>query len=1470
MVGLLALLIVLSATFFIPAVQLKVARQAQNWFNNTYQTNLQLEGFQYVFPNTVYLHNVLLPCQENDTLISAQKVEFSFRSYQKSTNTLNTGPVVLKGYKFNWLKYPGEDSTNFQKFIASFKSDKPRDTTKPEVKLNMASILLDSGRFHYEDLNCDSCRKFLLHELNVAVEDFALEGKYLNADILNLSFKDEQGLRVKSLSAQAAYQAREMRLNNLKLVTGLSELRGDIALQYAEMKSFKNFVNEVNLSAQIEYGYLASSDIQYFAPAFPNFKTFTLRGAVEGPVNNFAAKDFDLTLGKDTRFRADVKVENATKPDSLYLSSSNLKIKTLPEDVRFIAGLFTDTALPQTLKKLGPMRLKGSYRGYLNDFSAQGDFKSDALSLSTKIKLQDPGDPKRIAYQGRVEVQELNLGLLTENSALGLLKANLKLKGKGADPVSMNTSIEGEIQRFDFKDYRYGAMAVNGRINKGEFEGLFKANDPNLDFDFEGKASFGRDTSQYDFVMRVDTANLNALNLVEDSISTFTGLLNIDFIALDYDQWTGSIQLSDFSYEDSQSAHYFQDVKITSNGLDSSKTLKVESAILNAELKGQYTFAGINSIIKNTYRRFNAADTVESQIVPETFSFDINLNKPEILTSLLLPKLQIEPGTQLKGAFADENQQLSIDLKSRGLRYGATVFKGIDLNMISGTRQSELAFNLRQTELASGYIIDSLALENFYQNDTLQYRLTGILRDSIDSRVNLEGFAIQKSNRSFLVGLDSSHFNVGKSDFKIPNGARFYIDSSRYFIEDFSITNGSQGVYVNGAISKTSNEVLRVEMQNFSVKILNYFLKSDKSKFDGSLEGSLIVTSLLGDPKFVTDLNIDSLSLNKTLLGNLNLISDYSLRNDTISLNSELVLGRRKTMQAQGYYQTDSAGSINLDLSFDRFRLTALNPIVSVVATNLRGMLNGNLSIKGKTRAPEINGKLFLPKVAFTISFLQSDYNLVNNPYVEITSNAIKFPQLELRDTKFGTKGTLGGEITHRNFRDFNLDLEINTDELLVLNTQSDENDAYYGRAFATGTIDLEGPPEALDVTARVQTERNTNFNIPIGGATEVKRSNFVKFVSPKTPEDSLSILTNQFDIDKGLSLEFAIEVDQSAQVNIILNQSTGNKLSATGEGQIKLNMSPSSEMQLFGIYTVAKGEYNFNLEGLLNKTFKVQRGGTVNWNGDPYSAQLNITAMYTTRANPQPFLGDISSGNTRTEVYLSIAGPLTNPEISFDIKTPRASSTVQAVLSNRLRETEAMNQQVFSLLAFNSFTPQSNFLAGTSGGINEWDIIANQAAAYLNRFTGGYEVSLSYQQNSFNNQDANTAGTDNSELEVGVSKDFLDERLTISSSVGVPLNSSQGNVAGDFEITYSLTEDGRLRAKAFNRAVDNDFNISLGRQQLYQQGVGLSYQVDFNNLGELWAKVLGKSEEGRKEEEPQPKKENAGQANQNQDPADD
>ena len=60
--------------------------------------------------------------------------------------------------------------------------------------------------------------------------------------------------------------------------------------------------------------------------------------------------------------------------------------------------------------------------------------------------------------------------------------------------------------------------------------------------------------------------------------------------------------------------------------------------------------------------------------------------------------------------------------------------------------------------------------------------------------------------------------------------------------------------------------------------------------------------------------------------------------------------------------------------------------------------------------------------------------------------------------------------------------------------------------------------------------------------------------------------------------------------------------------------------------------------------------------------------------------------------------------------------------------------------------------------------------------------------------------------------------------------------IIGDAEIEFLLNEDGTLKAKVFNR--ENEFRY-IGDELGYTQGMGLSYQVDFESFREILSKLV-------------------------------
>lgn len=1442
--SLIFLLLTVTLILSFPSVQTAVAQYAVSWVNDKYDTHIELEKMRYVFPDEIVLKEVYVPDEKGDTMVYASAIDLHFHGFNSLTNTAYSTGATVDDLKLYWVMQPGETEYNFQKFINRFSSG-DTSSAKP-FNLEIAGIEVNNGIYRYEDLNCDSCFAFYLKDLNLEVNNFELEGQYVSMDVKSLRANDEYSLNIESFSTYFEYQTDHISFEDLEFTTAKSVFEGQLSLNYGEMPDFRDFVNKVVMVGEIEKSSLSSREIQHFGPEFPDFGQFSISGSVEGIVNDMQIRDVELDLAGNTHLEGDLALRNTTDPENLYLKASHINLRSNPDDAQFVHSLFSDTLLPKEVKPLGNIHLQGNFDGYLDNFKTQASLTTDLGEVNADLFLQSFDDEQQTQYKGKVELLQFDLGKLVDEPDLGLVSTNLVIDGKGLDPPTMDTRLKGQVSLLQYNDYAYQNITVDGEVRKGNFNGQLNIRDPNLKFGFDGTASFRKDTSTYNFIADVEMADLHALNFVKDSVAVVTAEMSIDMVALNYNKWAGDILIYNSTFENKQNFHFFQDISIHSEGLDTNRYMEVRSNIFDANLRGNYTLEGIVDVVGSQISKFVKTLNPVSPPKDQEFHFDIDIKNTQILTDIFFEELDVEPNSKLVGNYSSDSNTFNIDLVSPGFMYNKNEVDNMDLSFHGSPDRSQLSFNVDQLKLKSGFEIDSINLGNFYYNDTLFYDLRWILRDSIDSRTNLLGYAIQEDTSTYRFGIFESDFNIGFQKFTIPGGNSILLDTGGLHIEDLRVVNEQRAIYINGNISDNPNEILRLKLEGFGMELANYFIGSPSARFNGELYGDILLTELLGQPKFAANVKIDSLDMNSTYLGNFSLSSDWAVRDDTINIEASLRTGTVTTFAGKGYYQPDSLGGIAFDLNFDRFRLAAFDPFLTGIAQDLRGYVDGSVTVKGNTGTPLINGDLSLPQTAFTISLLNTDYNFVGTPQVKITPDAISFPDLKVRDTKYGTEGAVSGKITHQNFSNFNLDLEIDANELLVLNTTIETEDPYYGTAFVSGDIAIKGPIDEILITADVVSARNTKFYLPIDGATEVGQTGFVTFVDHSQKDDEeegAEPEETEINLNKGVTIDFNIEIDQNADVAIIIDSEVGNQLEAKGTGNIRLIMKPYSDLMMYGTYTVIEGYYNFVLpvlsQSLLNRRFDVMRGGSVTWNGDPLGALISLTARYTTKADPSALIAgnNLGTGPTLTVLDLYLSGELMDPEIRFDISAPRAPTTVQSALSNQIANQDALYTQVFAILALNRFAPNQGLDPNTAGRSLGLSALTGQAANYINMLTGEYQVSLDYQIPD------NETSLVQPEVEVGVSKRFFNNRFNVTTELGVPVdrtenqNQNQDPFTGDIELEYSITEDGRFRAKAFNRSVQREYTLG---QQNYQQGVGVFYRMDFDKWSEFWDRIWG------------------------------
>ena len=269
----------------------------------------------------------------------------------------------------------------------------------------------------------------------------------------------------------------------------------------------------------------------------------------------------------------------------------------------------------------------------------------------------------------------------------------------------------------------------------------------------------------------------------------------------------------------------------------------------------------------------------------------------------------------------------------------------------------------------------------------------------------------------------------------------------------------------------------------------------------------------------------------------------------------------------------------------------------------------------------------------------------------------------------------------------------------------------------------------------------------------------------------------------------------------------------------------------MFGDFLVLSGYYNYRFGKLIQKKFKLVKDGSLVWEGDPLQAEINLEAIYDDiSVNPSTLLDNPINQTIAVEVITNLTGALEKPDLDFDLRFPNVNSALNSELKDRLRDKDKRNFQALSLLATGSFRSklaldsQDAFELVSDGVTNMLnDIFSDED----NKVKLGLDLDIGKTTPEFE-----------TDSRVGVTLSTkISENVLINGKVGVPVGGvSETTVAGDFEVQVLLNEDRTLSLKFFNR--ENSIQ-NFGEQIGYTQGLGLSYNIEFDNLRELFNELF-------------------------------
>lgn len=1418
-----------------PFVQTKIGRYVTDMLNEKYKIHINVEQVSLTAFGGVKLKKVLIKDHHNDTLIYANRVKTNVLDWNKLLNVdLIFGEVSLDGAYFNMKTYKGEKGSNLDKFVAAFDSGKPPSEEK--FLLTASKVIITNGHYALIDENRANPKDCDFTKINLAATALRIYGAEVSTTVNKLSFEDHRGISVKDLSTKFTYNSRHIKLENLDLLTKESKLKGSVVMNY-EIEDFANFTDKVEFDIKLENANLGSNDIRGFYDELGENLYFKIKGRIKGPLNNLVVTNLKLVDSKNSQIVGTINFKNLfpNNGKTFYMNGKFAKLSTTYDGLVAVLPNVLGKKLPIVLKKLGTINLVGLAQVTTTSLTARFNMITQLGKVYSDLSIDNMQLTDKASYEGNVVLDGFDLGTFLERKDVGKTSLNVDVVGVGFSEKYLNTSLEGKVSKIDFKNYVYTNVGVKGNFDKGLYKGEVSVNDPNLKMNFDGLVDLSKQQSRYDFHLNVENADLKKIKFMKDSISQFKGDIVAQVSGNSIDNLEGNIYVNSTTYQNVKETYVFDDFNINSSFDENRvRTITLNSPdIVQGEVVGKYEFKQLPDLVTNSlgslYTNYKPLKVKKGQFL----KFDFTIYSKII--EIIYPEISISTNTIVKGNINADNQEFKLNFKSPKITASTNTFDNVRVSIDNKNPlyNAYVELDSINTKL---YKIRDFSLINVKMKDTLFFRSEFKGGTKGQDYFNLNLYHTINKNNDNVVGLNKSEVKLKDylwflNEEDAPNNQVVFDKSFTNFnFNNFILTHDDQEISFMGDIKGSKYKDLKIRVKNVD---LHQITPSDpKFVFNGKMNGDVNYKQNNAIFQPTASIQIDSLNINKTHLGNLNFDISGNETFKKFTLDASIENENSESFDANGSFEiVDKKTILDLQLELDKFNLGMLGSLGGDVMSNIRGFASGRASITGNLQKPEINGRLYVDDAGLTIPYLNIDYALGNRTVVDLTDEKFLFKNNVLTDTKYNTKGNLNGSIEHNVFTDWKLNLTVTSKKLLVLDTQDSEDAAYYGVAFINGLATIKGPTDALFIKVDAKSESGSSLKIPINNAESVSQNDFIHFLTAKEKFNIKKGIVDNSRNYKGLELEFDLDITPNAEVEVILDRSSGHGMKGRGNGTLLFKINTLGKFQMWGDFQAYDGTYNFKYRGIVDKKFTLKKGGYISWEGDPMKARLNLEANYKTLANPAVLLEN-SSLNKKVDVnvVIGLRGDLTSPDPDFSFEFPTVSNVLKSEIEYKLNDKDVRQTQALYLLATGSFL-SADGMSNSALSSNAFETATNLLTGMINSEDEKFQVGLNIvsPDKSFGNE------TDGRFVATISSK--INERITINGKVGVPFGGvSQTAVIGDVEILYRVNEDGTVNLRFFNR--ENDITY-IGEGIGYTQGIGISYEVDFDTFKELANKIF-------------------------------
>ncbi len=1447
-----------------PFVQTKLAHKATQMAEKYLDADLHFSAIKFAPFNTLIIKDLAIidrhPVGDIDTVMAAKHISatFSLKGLLAKKGGVHIDRLRTKDFDLYLVIYD-TTSRGYTNNIASIFNSKPhnRDTLKTFPDL-FSIKRADVDNFHYKMVILSN-------------KSYQYKGHGINWTDLEL-WADARGHDINFVDSRCRFDVDWVRAREKcgysfwgtgHCITGLGltevtdtriiDSWSNIYLKrytmgYEKDSDWSDFLYRIRLGADASAAPLSLQTVGIFAGIFKDSPILLDVDALklDGPVNSM-----NITEARFTDRYSGVKADLSLDYKDLF-ALQQAEVDLVSREFRFTPGgigKFVSAFLKgkeldfSSYTQSVSADLRGEIHGPLNELEANLKLASNIGDILLSAKTRDLiKKDTALSYEGEINLEGVDIAKAGLGKMFGKTSLSLQSSGKvgGADRLFDVQLNKLDINELTVNNYTYSNIDGNGYFKDNTFTGNLRCNDPNLNFILGGSFSLSNQSknSIYKFNLALGYADLVAMNIDKrPGTSTLSTAINFSFRNTDKHALIGDATVSKLIYTDQNGTHNIGDILFASVTDHEKIRVNLRSAFADLTYSGDPDISTlINPILNNTIgqclpsvllkeRPAEKGRNFESQIIikdtKEVLSF---LRKDILIAHGTQAQLSMTPSGELNGTFT-----------SNGVRYENNIFRGLDVRIQS--QDSTILLNAGINEIKSkttGLKKARLNVRAESDKTCLQLSATDILNKNIALLLDVDSFYSREENGELKVysTLGNSFLNLDGSLWTCSHPNITYKDGFLN-INDLRLFNDGQSLDLNGSASKYHPSELALNIRNINLSTANLFLDSEIA-LSGLLNGFVnLRTPLKSNMGLQAELNCSDVAIGKAYAGTITLDAHLDDEDDLLkfSLANSPVAGQN-AFKVDGNYNSLSK-YLNARATFNDFNPGIAQKALSSYCSALDGHINGKITASGPVSNLSIRSN----------DFCISDLNLTLVPTgVSYTINAdarydeegIVIDRMDIKDRHDG-HALLSG-------RPENLALHLN--RLRVLDKASGD---YNGTLALNGDVLFSGKDLShMSIDANLSNAGSGKINMVLPGKNS-KSSEILQFKEKE--DDDEDELEQKFTISSPdessqIDAKCRFSVNPGLELTAFLDREGSNSLNISGDGVITADLnSKSGALSLGGNYNITEGKYHFSAIGsLIAKDFNIQDGSSLTFAGDAMDTELNITAVHSLKTSLGVLISDTTSVATRRLVNcgIKISDKVRNPQLAFSIDVPDLDPTTKALVESELNTEDKVSRQFLALVVLGSFISgdQNGVVNNNSGSnfiySNLASLMSGQLNTIMQKFNIPVDLGLSYEQTDLGNNI----------MDVAVSTQLFDNMVSVNGSVGnrkYNSTSSGENMVGDLDINIKLNKSGHFRLNLFSHSAD-DYTNYLDNSQ--RNGVGLSYQIEFNSIKSFIKSLFKKEDE--------------------------